>query len=208
MMLTKIPIPSTVDSRNIPQPIRDHIKRDQHRIELFQDQWNRPQIEQFVAADFLHVYQSLHWILETQLVIGKRFLEWGCGFAVVTAIASSLDLDAIGIEAEAELIRGAGETLRHWNCGGELVEGNFLPTGSEALTDDPWLPSIGHAAEPAYEKLGLDLDDFAIVYSYPWPGEDDFHEAVFDRYAASGALLLMFCGPNDLRLYRRNSGRS
>ena len=206
-MLTKIPIPSTVDAREIPPWVRDYIKRDQHRIEAFQDQWNRPQIEQFVAADFYHVYQSLDWILETQLTIGKRFLEWGCGFAVVTAIASALQLDAIGIEAESELIRNGRETLRQWDQGGELVEGNFLPGGSESLADDPWLPSVGHAAAPAYEKLGLDLDDFAIVYSYPWPGEDDFHEAVFDARAAAGALLLMFCGPNDLRLYRRKPNR-
>jgi hypothetical protein len=49
----------------------------------------------------------------------------------------------------------------------------------------------------------LDLDDFALVYAYPWPGEDDFHEFVFDRYAASGALLMLFCGPNDVRLWRK-----
>lgn len=206
-MLTKIPIPPTVDGRTISLSIRECIERDQHRIEAFQDQWNRPQIEQFVAADFCHVYQSLDWILETQLTIGKRFLEWGCGFAVVTAVASSLKLDAIGIEAESELIRHGRETLRHWNRGGELVEGNFLPAGSESLANDQWLPSVGHPAPPAYENLGLDLDDFAIVYSYPWPGEDDFHEAVFDAHAATGALLLMFCGPNDLRLYRRRSSR-
>ncbi len=210
-MLTKIPIPSTVDARDIPPSIREHIKRDQRRIEAFQDQWNRPQIEQFVAADFCHVYQSLQWILETQLTIGKRFLEWGCGFAVVTAIANSLQLDAIGIDAESELIRHGRKTLRHWiqgdgddgKLGGELMQGNFLPAGSEILADDQWLPSVGHAAAPAYKNLGLDLDDFAIVYSYPWPGEDGFHEAVFDAHAAAGALLLMFCGPNDLRLYRR-----
>ncbi|KAA1261686.1 hypothetical protein LF1_42410 [Rubripirellula obstinata] len=206
-MLTKIPIPSAVDAREIPPWVREAIQRDEHRIEAFQDQWDRPQIEQFVAADFCHVYQSLDWILETQLTIGKRFLEWGCGFAVVTALASSLQLDAIGIEAESELIRHGRETLRHWDRGGELIEGNFLPAGSESLADDPWLPSVGHAAAPAYEKLGLDLDDFAIVYSYPWPGEDDFHEAVFEASAVPGALLLMFCGPNDLRLYRRRPNR-
>ena len=206
-MLTQIPIPSIVDAREIPPWIRDRIVHDQQRIQAFQDRWDRPQIEQFVAADFHHVYQSLDWILETQLTIGKRFLEWGCGFAVVTAIASALQLDSIGIEAESELIKNGHETLRNWDQGGELVEGNFLPAGSEQFADDQWLPSIGHAADPAYEELGFDLDDFAIVYSYPWPGEDEFHQEVFDNHAASGALLLMFCGPNDLRLFRRTSHR-
>ena len=206
-MLTKIQIPSSVDSRKIPQPVRDNITRDLNRIEAFQDQWDRPQIEQFVAADFLHVYQSLDWALETQLTIGKRFLEWGCGFAVVTALAQSLGLDAIGIEAESVLIDQGRKTLQHWKSDAELIAGNFLPGGSEHLADDDGLPSLGHPVDSAYETLGLDLDDFAIVYSYPWPGEDDFHEAVFQRYAANGALLLMFCGPNDIRLYRRTGNR-
>lgn len=206
-MLTPIPLPSAVDARSIPPAIRDHIDRDRGRIEAFQDRWDRPQIEQFVAADFLHVYQSLDWLLETQITIGQRFLEWGCGFAVVTALAESLGLSAIGMEAESVLIKHGRETLRWWQSDAELIEGNFLPSGCGALAADQGLPSLGHPVDSAYDHLGLDLDDFSIVYSYPWPGEDDFHEAVFDARAANGALLLMFCGPNDIRLYRRVSGR-
>ena len=204
-MLAKIQIPSSIDTRIIPQDIRDSIDRAQGRIEAFQDRWDRPQIEQFVAADFLHVYQSLDWVLETQMMIGKRFLEWGCGFAVVTALAQTLGWDAIGMEAESVLIQQGRETLQEWPSDAELIEGNFLPNGCQDLADDPGLPSLGHPVDSAYEELGLDLDDFALVYSYPWPGEDDFHEAVFNARAANGALLLMFCGPNDLRLYRRMS---
>ncbi len=55
-----------------------------------------------------------------------------------------------------------------------------------------------------YQQLEMELSDFAIVYSYPWPGEDDFHEVVFDRYAERGAVLLQFCGPNDVRPWRKH----
>jgi hypothetical protein len=218
-MLTPISLPSSIDARPVPSSIRDHIERDLLRIQTFQDQWDRPQIEQFVAADFMHVFQTLDWILETQLTLGKHFLEWGCGFAVVTAMAASMQLDAIGIEAESDLIEHGRRTLQLWiDSGhsdassdrslGELVLGNFLPAGSESLADDPYLPSLGHPQRSAYEQLGLDLDDFSIVYSYPWPGEDEFHRDVFDAHAAPGALLLLFCGPNDFRLYRRGTRRS
>lgn len=184
------------------------------RIETFQDRWDIPQIEQFVAADYLLVYQTLSWLRESQMMIGNRFVEWGCGFAAVTLMADTLGWDAVGIESETVLIEHGRRTLREW-CGAlrgdragaispppELVLGNFLPPGAEDLADDPTLPSLGHLADCAYQSLGWGLDDFAVVYSYPWPGEDQFHEQVFDRYAARGAILVQFCGPNDMRVWR------
>ncbi len=156
-----------------------------------------------MAADYYHVFQALSWTIQNQLIIGRRFLEWGCGFAAVTAMADSLGLDAIGIEAEHELLAAGRKTLQDWGSQAELIAGNFLPSGSESLADDPTLPSLGHDVPCGYTALGMELDDFAIVYTYPWPGEDDFHEFVFDRYAASGALLLVFYGPNDIGLWRK-----
>ncbi|MFK8111757.1 MAG: class I SAM-dependent methyltransferase [Rubripirellula sp.] len=202
-MLTRINFPSSVDQRVLPADVLSRIKHDCSRIEAFQDRWDRPQIEQFVAADYSHVYQVLDWTLETQIVTGRRFLEWGCGFAVVSSFASRFDLDVIGIEAEQELLVEGHKTTQAWKVSAELIQGNFLPPGSDSLADDPTLPSLGHPVPDAYEQLELDLDDFAIVYSYPWPGEDDFHEAVFDRYAGVGSLLILFCGPNDIRVWRK-----
>ncbi|MEM9644257.1 MAG: class I SAM-dependent methyltransferase, partial [Planctomycetota bacterium] len=66
-------------------------------------------------------------------------------------------------------------------------------------------PSLGHVAESAYETLGLELDDFAIVYSYPWPGENAFHEDVFEYRAAAGAIHVQFAGPHDMRAWRKRT---
>ncbi|MFG0262315.1 MAG: class I SAM-dependent methyltransferase [Novipirellula sp. JB048] len=203
-MLERIAIPGSVDQVALPAEIRLWISEARHRIEAFQDRWDQPQIEQFVAADYELVYQTLAWTLESQFMIGKRFLEWGCGFAVVSALAAALDLNVIGIEAEAALLDQGRHLASEWDANVELIHGNFLPPGSEDLADDPTLPSLGHPVPCAYATMGLELDDFAIVYSYPWPGEDDFHERVFHRYACRGALLLQFCGPNDVRLWRKS----
>lgn len=204
-MLDRITVPSSVDQIAIPDPIKTRIERAKSRIEAFQDRWDRPQIEQFVAADYELVYQTLRWTMESQPTIGRRFLEWGCGFAVVSAFAATMDLDVIGIESEQELLTEGHITIEQWDVPVELIHGNFLPSGAESLADDPTLPSLGHRVADGYLQVGLDLDDFAIVYAYPWPGEDDFHELVFDRHAARGALLLLFCGPNDMRLWRKTS---
>ena len=202
-MLTRIQLPSTVDSTPIPDKLAARITAARGEIEAFQDRWDRPQIEQFVAADYPFVYQCLHWTLQFQPLLGQRFLEWGSGFSIVSAIAAELGLNSFGIEAEPDLLAMGRKTIQTWNVSVELVEGNFLPPGAAQLSDDPMLPSLSHDVADAYQKIGLDLDDFAFIYAYPWPGEDDFHEFVFDRYAASGALLMLFCGPNDVRLYRK-----
>ena len=204
-MLTRIQIPSSVDSTPIPSELAARITSARSEIEAFQDRWDRPQIEQFVAADYHLVYQCLNWTLQFQPRLGQRFLEWGSGFSIVSAIAAELGLNSFGIEAERDLLAMGRKTIETWNVSVELVEGNFLPPGAAQLSDDPMLPSLSHDVADAYQKIGLDLDDFALVYAYPWPGEDDFHEFVFDRYAASGALLMLFCGPNDVRLWRKTN---
>ncbi len=187
----------------IPDELAARITSARDEIEAFQDRWDRPQIEQFVAADYHLVYQCLNWTLQFQPRLGQRFLEWGSGFSIVSAIAAEMGLNSFGIEAEPDLLAMGRKTIQTWNVSVELVEGNFLPPGAAQLSDDPMLPSLSHDVADAYQTIGLDLDDFALVYSYPWPGEDDFHEFVFDRYAASGALLMLFCGPNDVRLWRK-----
>jgi hypothetical protein len=202
-VLTRIQIPSSVDSTPIPSELAARITSARSEIEAFQDRWDRPQIEQFVAADYHLVYQCLNWTLQFQPRLGQRFLEWGSGFSIVSAIAAELGLNSFGIEAERDLLAMGRKTIETWNVSVELVEGNFLPPGADQLSDDPMLPSLSHDVADGYQAIGLDLDDFALVYAYPWPGEDDFHEFVFDRYAASGALLMLFCGPNDVRLWRK-----
>ena len=204
-VLTQIQIPSSVDTTPIPAELAARITSARNEIEAFRDRWDCPQIEQFVAADYPLVYQCLNWTLQSQTLLGQRFLEWGSGFSIVSAIAAEMGLNAFGIEAERDLLAMGRKTIQTWNVSVELVEGNFLPPGAALLADDPMLPSLSHEVADGYAKIGLELDDFAMVYAYPWPGEDDFHEFVFDRYAASGALLMLFCGPNDVRLWRKTN---
>ncbi len=202
-MLKEIEIAKGVDAREIPASVSEKLVAMRTRIEAFQDCWIQHHAAQFVAADYELVYQTLCWIGETQSAIGRRFLEWGCGFATVACLADGLGWNSHAIEAHADLVTQARKTVHDWPAKVELFAGNFLPPHAEHLTADPTLPSLGHGGPSAYEAWEMDLDDFAMVYSYPWPGEDEFHEEVFDRYAAAGAMLLMFIGPNEMRLLRK-----
>ncbi|MGV3484486.1 MAG: class I SAM-dependent methyltransferase [Planctomycetaceae bacterium] len=201
--LQPIEFPRGLDCMPLEQTMSSLIQAAQERIQTFQDRWDQPQMEQFVASDYHGVHRALEWVVNERLMMGNRMVEWGCGFAVVAAIASRLGLDVVGIEAESTLLKQARQTLIDFDTPVDLVCGNFLPQGAEALSHDPDFPSLGHDVENAYELMGLDLDDFALVFGYPWPGEELFHQAVFERYGMTGGLLMLFCGPNDLRLWRK-----
>ena len=45
--------------------------------------------------------------------------------------------------------------------------------------------------------------DFDLFFTFPWPGEHEFFETIFDRFAADGAMLLTYQGIERLRLQRR-----
>ena len=53
------------------------------------------------------------------------------------------------------------------------------------------------------ERLGLGPDEFDLVFAYPWPGEEEVVERLFERFAGDSALLLTFNGLEDLQLRRK-----
>lgn len=189
----------------LPGDIAGLIDESRTCIERYQDRWDRRPIEQFVASDFELVYRALVNIQQRSLIPARRFCEWGCGFAIVSCLADRLGWDVIGIEAEAELIAQARKMVTRWESHVELWHGNFLPEGSERLAVDAHLPSLGHPEPSLYSQHDLNVDDFDLIFAYPWPGEGDFLEHVFLEHAGRGACMLTFVGPYDLRLVRKVS---
>jgi SAM-dependent methyltransferase len=173
-------------------------------LQGFWDRWHQDPIEQYVACDFSYVAQSLLQIQESGLAEGNLFCEWGCGFGVVTGLAAMLGWEAIGIEAEEFLVREAKRLLERHCIAAQIVQGNFLPAGAQGLADlQADHPSLFHQLPSAYQDLDLDVDDFALVFAYPWPGEEHFQREVFRVHARSQALLLMFRGPYHIELFRK-----
>ena len=123
----------------------------------------------------------------------------------VAGVAGLLGLDAIGIEAEEFLCEQARQLLDQEGISAEIWQGNFLPEGARGLAEpeDP-LVSLTHYIQSAYEQQDFSLSDFAIVFVYPWPGEEHFLKLVFDRFARHDALLLLYRGPFQIELYRKN----
>lgn len=193
-----------VDDSELPAAVIQWLEAGRARIERYWDQFTKKPLPQYIECDFDYVACALSTCVKQDLIDGHLFCEWGCGFGIVTGVAALLGLDAVGIEAEEFLCSQARVLLEQNAVRAEIWQGNFLPHGAHELAEeaDP-LVSLTHKIPAAYHEHDMPLSDFAITFVYPWPGEEHFLRAVFDRFARPGALLLQFRGPYHVELFRK-----
>jgi SAM-dependent methyltransferase len=154
----------------------------------------------FVAADYERVLEALTALRKP----GLRFLEWGSATGVITIMADLLGFEAYGIEMDEELVRQARQLATDWNSDAHFACGSFLPAGYHyrGEKDDPRLGTIG-AGESGYLELGIHLDEFDVVYGFPWPGEEHMMLDLMKSYGSPEALLVTHGVNHGVRCYRR-----
>lgn len=177
----------------------------QDRIERFirARQATEP-IPSFVACDFVMVDRALREVIDRRLSTGPVFCEWGAGFAVAAGLASIHGLGAYAIEIHRALVEQAEHLLQDHGISVELAQGSLVPEEGDPIVDEmasqDWLKTNEH---PAYDELGIEVSDIDLIFAYPWPGEEGLIEALFDAFAAEGALLLTYHGMNEMKLQRK-----
>lgn len=158
----------------------------------------------FVPADFRRVYAALDVVYAAGLAPTEQMCEWGSGFGVVAALAAQVGFEACGIEIERDLVEQAEDLVAEHDLDVEFAHGSFIPESAEHLADvQDDLATLGRGVADGYEELGLDPEDFGLIYAYPWPGEEEVVERIFDAVAATGALLLTYRSTEDLVLQRK-----
>ena len=140
----------------------------------------------FVPSDFTAAYLALRALEESDLAPGRSFCEWGSGFGVAACLAAMLDFDACGIEAEEELVECAGAwrttmVFRSNSPAAVSFRPARLPTASMR-----WLVTDGRCG---HRELGLDPEDFDVIYAYPWPDEERLTAELFARVAQAGCCV-------------------
>jgi hypothetical protein len=152
----------------------------------------------FVAADYENVLQALMALRAP----GLRFLEWGSATGIITIMADLLGFEAYGIELDARLVETARELARKHGSNARFAAGSFLPSGYRYRPrhGDGRLGTIGDG-ESGYRELGVPLDDFDLVYAYPWGGEEPMMLDLMKSYGGRDARLLMLAG-SEVRVYR------
>ena len=154
------------------------------------DQYEQaPAFHGYVSADYLAVFQSLAPLRGRVLT----FLEWGSGLGVATIMASRMGFEAYGIEAEAGLVEHAERLALAYGPQAQFAQGSFIPD------DFVWNPAEGEEVNKtmidipsAYDELSMELRDFDLIYTYPWPDEHTLYHSVIRQFARKDALLLSY----------------
>lgn len=167
-------------------------------FERFDETVRQKTFHPFVAADYERVLRALVPVCAP----GVRFVEWGSATGVITIMASLLGCDAYGIELDPSLVKVARQLASKFESGATFAAGSFVPAGYRwrPATGDGRLGTIGDGPS-AYPMLGLALDDFDVVYAYPWGGEEPMMIDLMRVYGGAGARLLMH-GDGGVRVYR------
>ena len=163
-------------------------------IEIRQDQWHS-----FVAADYSAVQAALLDLRSP----GARFLEWGSATGVVTIMADLLGFDGNGIELDASLVHVARELAERAGSKARFAVGSFIPLGWA------WSPpggdgrsgTIGEGTS-GYLELERSLDDYDVVYGYPWSGEEDLMLDLMRAHGREDARLLLYTVESGMKIYR------
>lgn len=193
----------------LPRRVRELLDDADDLVERFHQEHRDTPVPAFVPCDFVQAFQALQAVVAGNLATGHRFCEWGSGIGTVTCVASLLGFDAVGIEIEPDLVAVAETLADDHGIEAEFVRGSFVPPGGDDCLDAhaaeldrevTWLRTDG---EDAYELIGLDPDDFDVVFAYPWPGEEEVIFDLFAEFGAVGALLLTHHGENGMRLQRK-----
>jgi SAM-dependent methyltransferase len=152
----------------------------------------------FVAAD----YEVVQAALMAHGGAGLRFLELGSASGVISIMADLLGYEARGIEIDASLVATARDLATRYESGARFVAGSFLPNGyvfRPAAGDGPaW--TLGGPS--GYLELGHALDDFDVVFGYPWGGERAMMLDLMRCYGRADALLLLYDVDQGVKAYR------
>ena len=170
-----------------------------------QEIWNRFDVEvrqhefnPFVPADYSHVLQALLALKAP----GLRFLEWGSATGVITILADLIGYEAWGIEIDTELVSVARGLAQRFRSGARFALGSFVPAGYDLRSRraDRRLGTIADGIS-AYPELGRPLEDFDVVFGYPWSGEEPVMLDIMHCYGRPDARLLIY-GAKGVQVYR------
>jgi len=152
-------------------------------------------IENFVTCDFHLIDLAMTWLHDNHLITGNNFCEFGSGYGVVTLLAADRGMRSVGIEIEPTLVERSTALAEELKLDAEFYCGSFIPRDIGDLTE--------LAADIENVDIGMAMDEFDLMFAFPWPGEGGFFEAVFDAGAASGALLMTYRGRDGVDVVRK-----
>jgi hypothetical protein len=168
-------------------------------FERFEAEVRDHRFHAFIASD----YEVVLAALMEHRAPGRRFLEWGSASGVIAIMADLLGYDACGIEMDESLVATARDLAAKFDSGARFVAGSFLPTGyvfrGGEMDRRTGTPGAGPSG---YVQLARALDDFDVVFGYPWGGEKPMMLDLMRCYGRADALLLLHDVNDGVKAYR------
>ena len=146
----------------------------------------------FVASELTAVQRALGRLQADHLAPGSVFCEWGSGLGGVCGVATLNGFEASGIEHSPALVDSARGLALQCNLSMTFAQGTFLLPGDQDLAATANVRTQLDFDTAAWDEIGLRPADCAVVFAYPWPGEEAFVDGVFARHASHDALLVTF----------------
>lgn len=153
----------------------------------------------FIAAD----YETVLAALLPRRGAGLKFLEWGSATGVITIMADLLGFEAFGIEIDIDLVHTARALAERHRSEARFAAGSFLPAGYE------WRPNSGDGrtatigtGTSGYLELATPLDEFDVVFAFPWGGEEPMMLDLMRSYGRPDAYLLLNTVNNGVQAYQ------
>ncbi len=169
------------------------------RIEAFlRDQERRRR--GFVTSDLSRVRELFVQLSNEPLVRGPLFIEWGSGVGGVATLAALVGFESCGIEIQPLLVDSSRELCHRFGANAEFACGTYVPPDDEELFEQTEYDWDESSAGDGHVELGRSIDDFDVIYAYPWPWEEEAVDLLFQRRAAPGAVLITNHGSSGFRL--------
>ena len=203
MTLHSIEVPAHINSLPHTAAAVRVIESGTNKIDAY-ERSAEPVIHNYVRCDFHLLDQALTWIHDNHLLTGNRFCELGSGFGIAAMLASLHGMTSLGIEIEPFLV-DQSRTLAHaLDLPTQFYCGSFVPRHIANILE--LSRDVEHVAtdeSDVYEEIGMELDEFDLLFAFPWPGEQHFFESVFQQCAAAGSCLLSYRGREGMHLLRK-----
>lgn len=187
----------------LPPDVAGFLADADARIDVFFEERKRERRLGFFPSDYELAFRTLSAVRVLDRD-ARRLCEWGSGFGVVAGLGVLLGYEAHGIEINSDLISASRRLLGDHDLDAVILEGSFIPEDyarTERMSTFETMTVLSGAE--VYADADIDIDDFDVIFAYPWPDEEPQYCDLFDQFADYGAVLLTYSMLEGMRVYRK-----
>ena len=205
------------DKGDPPPEFTEFLAEAEKRIDHLFDTEQNKKVPRYIPSNPVALYRTLEFVTRESLPLGRVFCEWGSGFGVGACMAAMLGYEAYGIEIEQSLADASKALIDE--CGIDdvtILNTSYLPDGFESYAavggEELVLPESfsdrgeGFDGIPIYDGMPHATDEIDLFFVYPWPGEQEFMQQLFDAVAGEGAILLTNLEDGEISAHQKVAG--